>query len=148
VYNSAHDIVRVVTIVPDRAWGGDGALGFNIGYGLLHQIPAVSEPDVVFDSEAPMQTAFQLAQQSQSQPQPAPPNESQDETKSSNLTRPTPLGRRRASHSAAHSKRPIGVDDILKEGEERSEKEDFAPSTVTGGLPPPPTAKRPSPPVS
>lgn len=69
VYNSTHDIVRVVTIVPDRSWGGDGALGFNIGFGYLHRIPALSSNDTLFDAEVPMQTAFEFAQQTQPPPE-------------------------------------------------------------------------------
>jgi hypothetical protein len=148
VYNSTHDIVRVVTIVPDRSWGGEGALGFNIGYGLLHRIPAISSDDVVFDSEVPMQTAFQLAQQAQA---PSSTEEGQPrpslERRSSEMARPIHGGRRRLSHSASHpAKKVSGIEDILREGQERSEKED---SVQTKGvsspdiLPPPP--KRHSP---
>eukprot|EP00124_Ichthyophonus_hoferi_P002086 Ihof_evm7s130 gene=Ihof_evmTU7s130 len=39
VYNSDDDDIRMVTIVPDRDWGGEGSLGCNIGTGLLHRIP-------------------------------------------------------------------------------------------------------------
>ena len=120
-------------------------MGFNIGYGYLHRIPAVSSNDVVFDSEVPMQTAFELAQQSQT-PE-APPRVS-IERKSGEHARP-PYGRRRASHSMGHSgKMPSGIDDILREGQEKSEKEDFVPTAAVasgkeGALPPPP--KRSSP---
>jgi hypothetical protein len=143
VYNSTHDIVRVVTIVPDRSWGGEGAMGFNIGYGILHRIPSVSSNDVVFDSEAPMQTAFQLAQQQQAQ---AVPREGQSipsmERKSTETTRPPIHGRRRMSHSG---KKVTGIEDILREGQEKSEKEDYVPSTTTETLPPRPPPKRTSP---
>jgi hypothetical protein len=131
-----------VTIVPDRAWGGDGAMGFNIGYGYLHRIPAPSTDAVVFDSEAPMQTAFELAQQVQQEPSP-PGGDARPsmERKSSELSRP-PLpthARRRASHSG--KKATTGIDDILREGEEKSVKEDIVHTAKTTGeptLPPPP----------
>jgi hypothetical protein len=125
VYNSTHDIVRVVTIVPDRSWGGEGALGFNIGFGYLHRIPALSSNDTLFESEVPMQTAFEVAQQTQTQP----------ERKSAEIGRVH--GRRRASHSG---KKVAGIDDILREGQERSEKEDYVQSTPAPSetLPPPP----------
>jgi hypothetical protein len=122
VYNSTHDIVRVVTIVPDRSWGGEGALGFNIGYGYLHRIPALSSDDTLFDSEVPVQTAFELAQAQ------APPERTSNE-----IVRPP--GRRRISHSG---KKGVGIDDILREGQEKSEREDFVQSTTLDALPPPP----------
>ena len=138
MYNSTHDIVRVVTIVPDRGWGGEGALGFNIGYGYLHRIPAVSSPDLVFDSETPMQTAFELAQQAsttEGQPRPS------IERTSSEHTRP-PHGRRRPSHSGGHTGKNVqGIEDILREGQEKSEKEDYIPNNNNGSteaIPPPP----------
>jgi hypothetical protein len=143
VYNSTYDIVRVVTIVPDRSWGGEGAMGFNIGYGYLHRIPPVSSNNVVFDSEVPMQTAFKLAQQQQQTQvvqQEGQPRRSM-ERKSSETTGPPIHGRRRTSHSG---KKVVGIEDILREGQEKSEKEDYVPS-VTESLPPPPPPKRTSP---
>ncbi|VDN17917.1 unnamed protein product [Gongylonema pulchrum] len=39
VYNTESDSVREVTLTPNSAWGGDGCLGCDIGYGYLHRIP-------------------------------------------------------------------------------------------------------------
>ncbi|EDV97497.1 GH16903 [Drosophila grimshawi] len=39
VYNLDDDACREVTIKPNTAWGGEGALGCGIGYGYLHRIP-------------------------------------------------------------------------------------------------------------
>ncbi|CAG5119188.1 unnamed protein product [Candidula unifasciata] len=39
VYNTESDSCREVTITPNKAWGGKGSLGCNIGYGYLHRIP-------------------------------------------------------------------------------------------------------------
>uniref|UniRef100_A0A915P3K1 PDZ GRASP-type domain-containing protein n=1 Tax=Meloidogyne floridensis TaxID=298350 RepID=A0A915P3K1_9BILA len=39
VYNIDADSVREVTLVPNSAWGGEGCLGCDIGYGYLHRIP-------------------------------------------------------------------------------------------------------------
>ncbi|PVD38326.1 hypothetical protein C0Q70_00938 [Pomacea canaliculata] len=39
VYNADTDSCREVTITPNGAWGGEGSLGCNIGYGYLHRIP-------------------------------------------------------------------------------------------------------------
>lgn len=45
VYNSEYDVVREVTVTPSHSWGGAGALGCGLSYGLLHRIPApLSEP--------------------------------------------------------------------------------------------------------
>lgn len=35
VYNSASEDVRVVSIVPNNEWGGNGTLGCDIGYPFL-----------------------------------------------------------------------------------------------------------------
>lgn len=52
VYNSESDDIREVTIVPNKSWGGEGSLGCNMGYGLLHKIPTrkSSQPRSVEDS--------------------------------------------------------------------------------------------------
>ncbi|CAG0888249.1 unnamed protein product [Cyprideis torosa] len=39
VYNTDTDSCREVSITPNGAWGGEGSLGCNIGYGYLHRIP-------------------------------------------------------------------------------------------------------------
>ncbi|KAL3997247.1 GRASP55/65 PDZ-like domain family protein [Acanthocheilonema viteae] len=39
VYNTASDSVREVSLTPNSAWGGEGCLGCDIGYGYLHRIP-------------------------------------------------------------------------------------------------------------
>lgn len=134
--------MRTVTIVPDRNWGGEGAMGFNIGFGYLHRIPALASNDVVFESsEAPMQTAFQLAQAQTQEGQDA--SSPSTERKSSDLSRPPVHGRRRPSHSASHSVRNVaGIEDILREGQEKSAKEDFVTSTKSADSLPPPPPKR------
>ncbi|VDM08227.1 unnamed protein product [Wuchereria bancrofti] len=39
VYNTETDCVREVSLTPNSAWGGEGCLGCDIGYGYLHRIP-------------------------------------------------------------------------------------------------------------
>jgi len=39
VYNSLSDDVRLVTLTPNKDWGGAGSLGCDVGYGYLHRIP-------------------------------------------------------------------------------------------------------------
>ncbi len=39
VYSVLSDDIRIVTVAPNAEWGGDGVLGCELGYGLLHRIP-------------------------------------------------------------------------------------------------------------
>ena len=39
VYNCVYDRVRVICVFPTDRWGGEGALGCEFAYGLLHKIP-------------------------------------------------------------------------------------------------------------
>lgn len=39
VYSSESDLVRVVTLMPTKSWGGSGLLGAEVGTGYLHRFP-------------------------------------------------------------------------------------------------------------
>ncbi|CAO3649258.1 unnamed protein product [Mucor hiemalis] len=39
LYNSEWDSCRECIIIPNHEWGGNGSLGCDVGYGLLHRIP-------------------------------------------------------------------------------------------------------------
>jgi hypothetical protein len=39
VYNVDSDLVRLVALLPTRAWGGGGLLGAQVGVGYLHRLP-------------------------------------------------------------------------------------------------------------
>ncbi|KAI8141533.1 GRASP55/65 PDZ-like domain-containing protein [Fennellomyces sp. T-0311] len=39
LYNAEWDSCREAIIVPNRDWGGNGSLGCDVGFGLLHKIP-------------------------------------------------------------------------------------------------------------
>uniref|UniRef100_A0A6S8RPB4 PDZ GRASP-type domain-containing protein n=1 Tax=Chaetoceros debilis TaxID=122233 RepID=A0A6S8RPB4_9STRA len=39
VYNTESDVVRVVTLMPNKNWGGNGLLGAEVGRGYLHRLP-------------------------------------------------------------------------------------------------------------
>ena len=39
VYSTLSDDIRIVTVAPRADWGGEGLLGCELGYGLLHRIP-------------------------------------------------------------------------------------------------------------
>jgi hypothetical protein len=99
----------------------------------------VSTEDVVFDSEVPFQTAFELAQQTKAPISEAQPRPS-TERKSSDIPRPPPHSRRRTSHSGGQAGKNItGIEDILREGEEKSKKDDIIQNT----MPSPDTLPRP-----
>lgn len=54
VYNHEYGVTRVVSITPERGWGGEGALGCVLGFGALHRVPApLDEP-----LDAPGETVF------------------------------------------------------------------------------------------
>ncbi|KAH8380131.1 hypothetical protein KR009_009104 [Drosophila setifemur] len=63
VYNLDDDACREVTIKPNTAWGGEGALGCGIGFGYLHRIPVQAVPvagasvDAESEAAAPLLTA-------------------------------------------------------------------------------------------
>jgi hypothetical protein len=39
VYSTVTDDIRIVNVAPNVNWGGNGVLGCELGYGLLHRIP-------------------------------------------------------------------------------------------------------------
>ncbi|KAG1399962.1 hypothetical protein G6F58_011032 [Rhizopus delemar] len=45
LYNSEWDSCRECIIIPNHQWGGDGSLGCDVGYGLLHRIPSKKKED-------------------------------------------------------------------------------------------------------
>ncbi|KAI7884736.1 GRASP55/65 PDZ-like domain-containing protein [Mucor mucedo] len=53
LYNSEWDSCRECIIVPNHEWGGNGSLGCDVGYGLLHRIPRrKKENETVTDESA------------------------------------------------------------------------------------------------
>ncbi|KAG5436941.1 hypothetical protein PCANB_001351 [Pneumocystis canis] len=45
VYNRHYGTTRLVILIPNRKWGGPGALGCGLGYGYLHRLPRMSQKD-------------------------------------------------------------------------------------------------------
>jgi len=43
VYSTKSDRVRLVDITPNKKWGGNGFLGCDIGYGVLHRVPSLPQ---------------------------------------------------------------------------------------------------------
>ncbi|RAK90250.1 golgi reassembly stacking protein [Aspergillus costaricaensis CBS 115574] len=164
VYNSEFDVVREVELVPTRGWGGEGALGAELGFGALHRLPVGLGEEV----EGPGEVVFETRDDGSSAPvvealgQGPPP--SGHFLVPANMTSPPPLsGPPRnlaaspASHSSAgrrHKTRHTGsaaavsFDDYFAEGEQKSKEQDFAPSRRGTPLPPPPKAGVRSPPSS
>jgi hypothetical protein len=44
VYSTVSDDIRIVNVSPNANWGGNGILGCELGYGLLHRIPRSAAP--------------------------------------------------------------------------------------------------------
>ncbi|PLB55369.1 hypothetical protein P170DRAFT_461260 [Aspergillus steynii IBT 23096] len=170
VYNSEFDVVREVELVPTRGWGGEGALGAELGYGALHRLPVGLGEEV----EGPGEVVFETREDGTSTPftghlgpaqsmGTAAPAIGGQFLVPANLSTPPPLGPQPGTlppMGPAHSgprrgkARPAGVspsrafDDYFAEGEQKSKEQDFAPSRKSTPLPPPPKAGVRSPPAA
>eukprot|EP00123_Amoebidium_parasiticum_P004170 comp15455_c0_seq1/m.12427 comp15455_c0_seq1/g.12427 ORF comp15455_c0_seq1/g.12427 comp15455_c0_seq1/m.12427 type:complete len:283 (-) comp15455_c0_seq1:316-1164(-) len=96
VYNSEDDDIRMVTLIPDSNWGGEGSLGCNIGSGLLHKIPTRPAQKASVQ-EVPSESSM-LAQTT---PAPVPPSPSPVP-----VTEIPPSPRRERPQSQAATPRP------------------------------------------
>ena len=164
VYNHEYSVTRLVTLTPSRSWGGEGALGCVLGFGHLHQLPLpLTEPPA-----APGDTLFEAARfsneetrtTSPSQSYRAPPHDVPRHDSPSlfsprdttgflvpaNMKTPPPMTNTGATVPSRSSRktRHAGVspnrafDDYFKEGEKKSQEEDFVPSGGKANAPPPP----------
>lgn len=164
VYNSEFDVVREVELVPTRGWGGEGALGAELGYGALHRLPIGLGEEV----EGPGEVVFETRENETPAPGgdtagavPAMPSPSDNFLIPANITAPPPLasaqarvaspsGSRSPAARRAGKSRPVAspnraFDDYFAEGEEKSREQDYAPSRHGTPLPPPPKASGVSP---
>ena len=150
VYNSEFDVVREVELVPTRGWGGEGALGAELGFGALHRLPiglgeAVEGPgEVVFETREDVTTATDMSAPSGNFIVPAnmaapPPLAFAQARVASPLQSRSPAGRR-AGKSRSMASPNRAFDDYFAEGEEKSREQDYAPSRHGTPLPPPPKA--------
>ncbi|PLB39581.1 putative Golgi reassembly stacking protein [Aspergillus candidus] len=167
VYNSEFDVVREVELVPTRGWGGEGALGAELGFGALHRLPVglgeeVEGPgEVVFEtredgsSEPLANRLFQQQQQQQQQADTGSASGSGSQfLMPATMASPPPLA---GSVSPAASQSPSGTrrgggrragaggvspsrafDEYFAEGEQKSKEQDYAPSRRGTPLAPPP----------
>lgn len=147
VYNSEFDVVREVELVPTRGWGGEGALGAELGYGALHRLPVGLGEEV----EGPGEVVFETREDGTSDLIPAPGNF----LVPANMASPPPLTSPRRATSPPESRSPASrrggkprhgaspnqsFDEYFAEGEQKSKEQDYAPSRKGTPLPPPPRA--------
>ncbi|KAI9892047.1 MAG: hypothetical protein M1814_001752 [Vezdaea aestivalis] len=139
VYNRDYDVTRSVSITPGRRWGGEGALGCEMGFGALHRLP----PPLETPPESMGEKLFETEGERFS-------NEAKRE---GGFVVPAHVGELRAG-SASPAKEGRGarrkgvgrgadggaMDEYFKEGEEKSKALDHAPAGAKGGAPPPPKA--------
>ncbi|KAL2814494.1 GRASP55/65 PDZ-like domain-containing protein [Aspergillus granulosus] len=157
VYNSEFDVVRTVDLVPTRGWGGEGALGAELGYGALHRLPVglgeeVEGPgEVVFETQAdgtstPLSEAVPASTDAGASVQPP------QFLVPANMASPPPwvsAGAASAPQVSHHGRKARGgaraspqkvFDDYFAEGEQKSKEQDHVPSRRGTPLPPPPKA--------
>ncbi|KAM5454217.1 hypothetical protein MaudCBS49596_002230 [Microsporum audouinii] len=149
VYNNEFDVVREVEIVPNRNWGGEGALGAVLGYGALHRLPLGLSEEVSGPGEVVFATQEDSTHAETSNP-PEPASEPQFLIPA-NMVSSTSAPKKTAApgkhgRKNRHAHETPSFDDYFKEGEERSQKEDYIPSSKTGPVAPPPKAGGHAPP--
>jgi hypothetical protein len=157
VYNSEFDVVREVELIPTRGWGGEGALGAELGFGALHRLPLGLGEEV----EGPGEVVFETREDN-SAPASGPVGSvsgmaapSGNYLVPANITAPPPLAAQARGASPSQSRSPAGrragksragaspnrvFDDYFAEGEEKSRAQDYVPSRHGTPLPPPPKA--------
>ncbi|KAL6230794.1 GRASP55/65 PDZ-like domain-containing protein [Aspergillus navahoensis] len=160
VYNSEFDVVRTVDLVPTRGWGGEGALGAELGFGALHRLPVglgeeVEGPgEVVFETRADgVSTPLPEPMTSHIPPQAGVTGQPPQFLVPANMTSPPPLAPAASAPQVLHhGKKARGnarasphraFDDYFAEGEQKSKEQDHVPSRRGTPLPPPPKAGQP-----
>jgi hypothetical protein len=172
VYNHEYDVTREVVLTPSRHWGGEGVLGCVLGYGALHRIPPplhepVDEPGQTLFSNSPRMSIDPdddevfpptepggLAATSTPPPyqfMPMADNPAfRGTSPTAGLLQQQPAA---ARHKKAHHHTKVdlgGLDDLMKEGEQKSRELEggISAGTVKGGLAPPPKRAGPPPPAA
>ncbi|KAJ5984153.1 hypothetical protein N7481_006252 [Penicillium waksmanii] len=156
VYNSEFDVIREVELVPTRGWGGEGAVGAELGFGALHRLPVGLGEEV----EGPGELVFETREDGSSTafpqaggigPEAGAPGQF---LVPANIVSPPPLAAQtavtsppeaRSSSSRRGKTRPSAspnraFDDYFAEGEQKSREEDYTSSRKGTPLPPPPKA--------
>lgn len=155
VYNNEYDVTREITIHPSRDWGGQGALGCELGYGALHRLPApLSEPlagpgETLFETEnARFSNEENRTSSGGDASQFLVPSASSEPTNflvPAELTSATPptTTPRKKEKKHGHSPNKAFMDDYFQEGEKKSRELDHAPNAKSTPPPPPPKAGAP-----
>ncbi|KAL2870945.1 putative Golgi reassembly stacking protein [Aspergillus lucknowensis] len=153
VYNSEFDVVRTVDLVPTRGWGGEGALGAELGYGALHRLPVglgeeVEGPgEVVFETRAdgtltPFPEGVTTSTEAEASGQPpqflVPANMTSPPPWASTGSAPQAKHHGRKARGGARASPHKVFDDYFAEGEQKSKEQDHVPSRKGTPLPPPP----------
>ena len=151
-------MTREITIHPSRDWGGQGALGCELGYGALHRLPApLSEPlagpgETLFETENARfsneenRTSSGGGDTSQFLAPAAATEPSTNFLVPAELTSVTPntsTSTRKKDKKHGHSPNKAFMDDYFQEGEKKSRELDHAPNAKSTPPPPPPKAGGP-----
>ncbi|KAJ6105367.1 hypothetical protein N7512_008884 [Penicillium capsulatum] len=124
VYNSEFDVVREVELVPTRGWGGEGAVGAELGWTVFIS----SRPRCTRTGDLLVPANMTSPPPLASQPRVASPAEG---------ISPASRQRGKARPGASPNR---AFDDYFAEGEQKSREQDYAPSRKGTPLPPPPKA--------
>ncbi|KAL3474573.1 GRASP55/65 PDZ-like domain-containing protein [Aspergillus californicus] len=151
VYNSEFDVVRTVDLIPTRGWGGEGALGAELGYGALHRLPVglgeeVEGPgEVVFETRTDGMSTPVLADmlpateiEATGQQFLVPANMTSPPPWASAGSAPPPSNHGKKARAGARASPHKMFDDYFAEGEQKSKEQDNVPSRRGTPLPPPP----------
>ncbi|EER23912.1 hypothetical protein D8B26_002069 [Coccidioides posadasii str. Silveira] len=152
VYNSEFDVVREVEIVPNRNWGGEGALGAILGYGALHRLPVGLGEEVDGPGEVVFDTKDGITEQIKQSPKIQPGNHFLVPAEMASLPPLSPsVNSGQVSQAATthgrHGRKarhvhtvPTSFDEYFRESEQKSKEEDFVPSQAGTPVAPPPKA--------
>lgn len=168
VYNSEFDVVRQVELIPTRGWGGEGALGAELGYGALHRLPVglgeeVEGPgEVVFEtkddgSSAPLSSSYGygyggggndfgsggqfLVPANMVSPPPISTPDTSLAAPPSDTSSTVRRGGKGRHHLQGSPSQAFA--EYFAEGEQKSREQDYAPSRKGTPLPPPPKLSSP-----
>lgn len=161
--------MREVEIAPSRNWGGEGALGAELGYGALHRLPVGLEEEVEGPGEVVFETkeGVETERKGGEADEPSQPStgDQRHYLVPANMQSPPPLGansdpQQQQQHSskqtgqgepspARHGRKPRHAhpaagptfDDYFRESEQKSKEKDFVPSGSGTGTPVPPPPK-------
>ncbi|KAG6986572.1 hypothetical protein G7Y79_00077g099640 [Physcia stellaris] len=155
VYNHEYSVTREISITPSRNWGGEGALGCVLGYGALHRLPQplgqgpVAGPGEVVFGDGEESARFSNEEPNRAfTPSSVPLRQPSPSTflVPAAMDLPPPPAASKGAQSPASGRagrKPKVVrgnsafEDMFKEGQAKSQEEDFAPASRVKVAPPP-----------